>query len=128
MSDLIDPLATSSTAPPGDAVMCCPVCRWQQPPVENVCARCGADLGLLADVLREAQARQEAICAAIGRGEAAEALAQIEWLCMLCGPTRELAAVRAVVRRGRELAALPETRWWPDPLALPALPAEEAPR
>jgi len=125
MSDLVDPLARSGVASPGDVLMTCPVCRWQQPPAENACARCGADLGLLADVLREAKARQEAVCAAIGRGDTADALAHLEWLCMLSGPTHELATVRAVVRRGRELAELPETRWWRDPLELPTPEAEE---
>ncbi|MCC7494688.1 MAG: hypothetical protein IT204_20180 [Fimbriimonadaceae bacterium] len=95
----------------------CPVCRLGQPLTNDCCARCAADLSLLAATLREAAARQEQLYRDLAAGRAAEALTQIEALADLTGPTSELALLRRVVRRGLVPVELLGQQLWHDPLA-----------
>ena len=124
MSTFPDALDAAGAASP-EPVLCCPVCRWQQSPAATACERCHSDVGLLAGVLREAQARRTALAAALARGDSGEALAHIEWLCALTGPSGELAMLRGLLRTGRRVAELPDTPLWTDPLGgLPPLTEE----
>ncbi len=122
MSDEPDSLAPfEADLEPADTLTC-PVCRLVQPLEPPTCARCGADLSLLAQTLLEARQRQAACYRAILRGDTAAALSQIEALVALTGPTPELAVLRRLVRAGTVPVAVVDEPLWHDPLAAPAAP------
>lgn len=130
--DALAPFEAELADAPNELV--CPVCRLAQTYDNLTCARCGADLALLANTLREAHQRKSALYRALLDGDPVGALTQIEKLVQLTGPSLELAALRRVVRGGlvpievveelrEELDAQPED----DPATAYAAPAETDP-
>jgi hypothetical protein len=76
----------------------CPVCRQAQPLTADVCGRCGAELGLVGEVMREALGHRQALYRAILDGDTVTAVTLLEAVARLTGPSVELAVLRRLLR------------------------------
>lgn len=84
------------------APLACPVCRLEaQPPLADPrCTRCGADLSLLLGVHDQAIAARAELYAAAAAGDTVGALAHLDAIAQLTGPSDELAVLRRLLRAG----------------------------
>jgi hypothetical protein len=100
MSEWRDELAELEAELGDPSRLLCPVCRFAQPMANASCARCGADLSLIAGVLQESARHKGALYHAVLAGDTVAALGHLDACLDLTGPSPELAVLRRLVRHG----------------------------